>query len=166
MVLEPTPGAPSQFEGQVNWSYQADNTLGGQKSLRALIEFPNAQLNVDLSISRNTDSGLGASHIVMVIFDGRSGLGNVLEMSAIEWRERENQVGGLLNGTVVPIQTNVFMIGLDKAEANVTRNLDLLQSQKWMVFEFRLQNGRRGAALVEKGLSGDKAIAEALRDWR
>lgn len=166
MVLEPTPGAPSQFEGRVNWSYQADNTLGGQKSLRALIEFPNAQLNVDFSISRNTDSGLGASHIVMVIFDGRNGLGNVLEMSAVEWRERENQVGGLLNGTVVPIQTNVFMIGLDKAEANVTRNLDLLQSQKWMVFEFRLQNGRRGAALVEKGLSGDKAIAEALRDWR
>jgi hypothetical protein len=166
MVLEPTPGAPSQFEGRVNWSYQADNTLGGQKSLRALIEFPNAQLNVDFSISRNSDSGLGASHIIMVIFDGRNGLGNVLEMSAVEWRERENQVGGLLNGTVVPIQTNVFMIGLDKAEANVTRNLDLLQSQKWMVFEFRLQNGRRGAALVEKGLSGDKAIAEALRDWR
>ena len=166
MVLEPTPGAPSQFEGRVNWSYQADNTLGGQKSLRALIEFPSAQLNVDFSISRNTDSGLGASHIVMVIFDGRNGLGNVLEMSAVEWRERENQVGGLLNGTVVPIQTNVFMIGLDKAEANVTRNLDLLQSQKWMVFEFRLENGRRGAALVEKGLSGDKAIADALRDWR
>lgn len=166
MVLEPAPGAPNQFEGKVNWTYLPDNSIGGQKSLRALIEFPASTMSVDLSIARNTDSGLGASHIVMVIFDGRAGLGNVLEMSAIEWRERESQVGGILNGTVVPIQANVFMIGLDKAEANVTRNLDLLRTQKWMVFEFRLENGRRGAVLVEKALSGDKAVADALRDWR
>lgn len=166
MVLEPAPNGPNQFEGKTTWSYAPDNAIGGQKSLRALIEFPASALSVDLSIARNTDAGLGASHIVMVLFDGRNGLGNVLEMSAIEWRERENVVGGILNGTIVPIQANVFMIGLDKAEAMVARNLDLLRTQRWMVFEFRLENGRRGAVLVEKALGGEKAVADALRDWR
>ena len=166
MVLEPAPGAPNQFEGRVNWSYLPDNTLGGQKSLRALIEFAGSTLSIDFSIARNADAALSASHTVMVIFDSRNGLGNVLEMSAVEWREREDQVGGVLAGIVVPIQTNVFMIGLDKAEATVTRNLDLLRTQKWMVFEFRLETGRRGAVLVEKSAAGERAIAEALRDWR
>ncbi|WP_284177620.1 hypothetical protein [Rhabdaerophilum sp. SD176] len=166
MVLEPAPGAPNQFEGRVNWSYLPDTTLGGQKSLRAVIEFAGSTLSIDFSIARNADAALSASHTVMVIFDGQNGLGNVLEMSAVEWREREDQVGGVLAGIVVPIQTNVFMIGLDKAEATVTRNLDLLRTQKWMVFEFRLETGRRGAVLVEKSAAGERAIAEALRDWR
>ncbi|MCZ8184438.1 MAG: hypothetical protein O9322_15805 [Beijerinckiaceae bacterium] len=166
MVLEPAPGAPNQFEGRVNWTYLPDTALGGQKSLRAVIEFAGSTLSIDFSIARNADAALNASHTVMVIFDGRNGLGNVLEMSAVEWREREDQVGGVLAGIVVPIQTNVFMIGLDKAEATVTRNLDLLRTQKWMVFEFRLETGRRGAVLVEKSAAGERAIAEALRDWR
>jgi hypothetical protein len=46
------------------------------------------------------------------------------------------------------------------------RNLDLLRTQKWMVFEFRLENGRRGAVLVEKSQVGENALTEALRDWR
>lgn len=166
MVLEPAPGVPNQFEGRVNWSYLPDTALGGQKSLRALIEFAGSTLSIDFSIARNADAALSASHTVMVIFDGRNGLGNVLEMSAVEWREREDQVGGVLAGIVVPVQNNVFMIGLDKAEATVTRNLDLLRTQKWMVFEFRLETGRRGAVLVEKSAAGEQAIAEALRDWR
>ncbi|MCZ8261274.1 MAG: hypothetical protein O9333_14225 [Beijerinckiaceae bacterium] len=166
MVLEPAPGLPNQFEGRVTWSYLPDNAIGGQKSLRALIGFAGSTLSIDFSIARNTDAALNASHTVMVIFDGRNGLGNVFEMSAVEWREREDQVGGVLAGIVVPIQANVFMIGLDKAEAAVSRNLSLLRTQKWMVFEFRLENGRRGAVLVEKSPGGEKAIGDALRDWR
>jgi hypothetical protein len=166
MVLEPAPGVPNQFEGKVAWSYLPDGGLGGQKSLRALIEFSASTLSVDFSIARNNDAAINASHTLMVIFDGRNGLGNVLEMSAVEWRERENVVGGVLAGIVVPIQANVFMIGLDKTEAAMKRNLDLLRTQKWMVFEFRLENGRRGAVLVEKSQAGESALSEALRDWR
>ena len=166
MVLEPAPGVPNQFEGKVTWSYLPDGSLGGQKSLRALIEFSASTLSVDFSIARNNDAAINASHTLMVIFDGRNGLGNVLEMSAVEWRERENVVGGVLAGIVVPIQANVFMIGLDKTEAAMKRNLDLLRTQKWMVFEFRLENGRRGAVLVEKSQVGENALTEALRDWR
>lgn len=166
MVLEPAPGSPNQFEGRVNWSYLPDSALGGQKSLRAVIEFAGSTLSIDFSIARNTDASLNASHTVMVIFDGRNGVGNVMEMSAVEWREREDQVGSVLAGIVVPIQANVFMIGLDKTEATVTRNLDLLRTQKWMVFEFRLETGRRGAVLIEKSAAGERAISEALRDWR
>lgn len=165
MVLEVPGGAPNQFEGRTTWSFAPDASLKGQKTLRALIDFPNGGLGVDLSIARNADPAIGFSHTVMVIFDTRS-VENVREMSAIEWRERESQAGTVLAGIVVPVQDNVFMLGLDKADAARARNLDLLRTQKWMVFEVRLANGRRGAVLVEKGGTGDKAIADALAEWK
>jgi hypothetical protein len=165
MVLEVAGSAPNQFEGKTVWTYAPDPALKGQKSLRAAIEFPTGSLAVDFSIAANTDAGINASHTVMVIFDAKN-LDNVREMSAVEWRERESQMGTVLAGIVVPVQDNVFMIGLDKTEAALKRNLDLLRSQKWMVFEFRLANGRRGAILVEKGVTGEKAIGDALADWK
>ena len=165
MVLEVAGASPNQFEGKTTWTYGPDPALKGQKSLRAAIDFPAGALSVDFSIAPNTDAGINASHTVMVIFDAKS-LDNVREMSAVEWRERESQMGTVLAGIVVPVQDNVFMIGLDKTEAALKRNLDLLRNQKWMVFEFRLANGRRGAILVEKGASGEKAIGDALTDWK
>ena len=165
MVLEVPGGAPNQFEGKTTWSFAPDPSLKGQKTLRALIDFPTGGLAADFSIARNSDPAMGFSHTVMVIFDTKN-VESVREMSAIEWRERESQAGTVLAGIVVPIQDNVFMFGLDKADAARARNLDLLRTQKWMVFEVRLTTGRRGAVLVEKGGSGDKAIADALADWK
>lgn len=166
MVVEVPGSAPNQFEGRVNWIYSPDPSLKGQKSLRAKIDFANAGLAVEFSVARNSDPALNASHTVMVIFEPGNAIDNIREMSAVEWRERENQNGQTLAGIVVPVQDNVFMIGLDKSEAGLGRNLDLLRTQKWMVFEVRLANGRRGAILAEKGPLGDKAIADALADWK
>lgn len=165
MVLEVAGGAPNQFEGKVIWTFGPDPALKGQKSLRAGIEFPSGGLSIDFSIARNADAGINASHTVMVIFDPKV-IDPIREMSAVEWRERESQAGTVLSGIVVPVQDNVFMIGLDKTDTAIARNLDLLRTQKWMVFEVRLVNGRRGAILVEKGAVGEKAIADALTDWK
>lgn len=165
MVLEVAGGAPNQFEGKVTWSFGPDPAVKGQKSLRAGIEFPSGGLSIDFSIARNADAGINASHTVMVIFDPKV-IDPIREMSAVEWRERESQAGTVLSGIVVPVQDNVFMIGLDKTDTAIARNLDLLRTQKWMVFEVRLVNGRRGAILVEKGAVGEKAIADALADWK
>lgn len=164
MVLEVQGSSPNQFEGKTTWSFAPDPSLKGQRSLRAAITFPQAQMSIDFSIARNTDAAINASHTVMVVFETL--IENVKEMSAVEWRDRENQAGTLLAGIVVPIQENVFMIGLDKGEAALARNLDLMRSQKWMVFEFRLVNGRRGAILVEKGATGEQAISDALASWK
>lgn len=164
MVLEVQGSSPNQFEGKTTWSFAPDPSLKGQRSLRAAITFPQAQMSIDFSIARNTDAAISASHTVMVVFETL--VEKVKEMSAVEWRERENQAGTLLAGIVVPIQENVFMIGLDKGEAALARNMDLMRSQKWMVFEFRLVNGRRGAILIEKGAGGEQAISDALASWK
>lgn len=167
MILELPGRSPNQYEGQANWSFAADPaSRSPQKALRATIEFADAGLSLDVSMAPATDSSLNASHIVTVAFTPRAGVDGVREMSAVEWREREGQVGTTLAGTLVPIQDNFFMIGLDASEAGKTRNLELLRTQRWMVFEIRMTNGRRGAFLIEKGSSGDKAIAEALAVWR
>ncbi len=166
MVLEIQGVTPNQFEGRALWSFAPDPALKGQRTLRALIDFPAGGLSVDFSIARHPDAELNASHTVMVIFEPKNGIENIREMSAVEWRERENQAGSVLAGMIVPVQDNIFMIGLDKTDAAQARNLDLLRSQKWMVFEIRLANGRRGAILVEKGVNGEKTINDALAAWK
>ena len=164
MVLESPGNAPSQFEGRALWSFEPDAAAKGEKTLRTIIAFPGADLTIDLSLSRNKDAALGASHLMMAIFDVPKGFDPVREMSPIEWREREAQAGSVYRGSVVPVQDNAFMVTLDKAAE--AANIALLKSQKWMVFEFRLANGRRGAALLEKGSSGEKAAEEALKTWK
>lgn len=167
MILE-VPGAPpNQYEGQANWSFAPDPaSKTGEKFVRLQAEFVAAGLSIDFALARNTDATLNASHTIFMLFEPRPGLPPVKEMSAIEWRERETQSGSPLIGVLVPIQDNTFMIGLDKSDTAQARNLDLLQSQKWMVFEVRMGNARRGAFLIEKGSAGDKVISDALAAWK
>lgn len=167
MVLEVPGGAPNQFEGQANWSFAPDPaSRSGEKAIRSVITYTGAGLTIDFSIARNRDAQVNSSHIIFVSFDAKDQALAVREMSAIEWRERESQTGSAMAGVLVPIQDNVFLIGLDKTDQAIERNLDLLRTQRWLVFEVRLANGRRGAFLVEKGTAGDKAVAEALAAWK
>lgn len=167
MVLEVPGGAPNQFEGQANWSFAPDPaSRSGDRAIRSVITYTGAGLTIDFSIARNRDAQVNSSHIIFVSFETKDQALTVREMSAIEWRERESQTGSAMAGVLVPIQDNVFLIGLEKADPAIERNLDLLRTQRWLVFEVRLANGRRGAFLVEKGTAGDKAVAEALAAWK
>jgi hypothetical protein len=167
VVLEVPGGAPNQFEGQASWSFSPENTArNGERNLRARIEFPGPGLQIELVLARNADKAIRASHTILVTFDTKQAIPPVREMSAIEWREREGQAGQTMSGLLVPIQDNNFLIGLDPSDAAIQRNLDLLRNQRWLVFEVRLANGRRGAFLVEKGSSGERAVSEALAAWK
>lgn len=167
MVLESQGAAPNQFEGIANWSFAPDPALpNGEKSLRMQVEYPGSGLSIDMVLARNTDQTLPASHTFFVTFNTRNALPAVREMSPIEWRERESQTGPALAGPLVPIQDNVFLMGLDRNEAAIRRNLDLLRFQRWMVFDVRLANGRRAAFLIEKGVIGERAVNEALAAWK
>lgn len=167
MVLETQGTAPSQFEGVANWSFVVDPaSRTGEKVLRVQVEYAGAGLSIDMILSRNTDKTIPASHTFFVTFNPRNAMPPVREMSPIEWRELESQTGPALAGPLVPIQDNVFLMGLDKSEAAIQRNLDLIRLQRWMVFDVRLATGRRAAFLIEKGPPGERAVNEALSAWK
>ncbi len=167
MVLETQGAAPNQFEGIANWSFAVDPaSRTGEKVLRVQVEYAGAGLSIDMVLSRNTDTTIQASHTFFVTFNTRNALPPVREMNPIEWRERESQAGPALAGPLVPIQDNVFLMGLDQSPAAIQRNMDLLRFQRWMVFDVRLANNRRAAFLIEKGSAGERAVNEALTAWK
>jgi hypothetical protein len=167
MVLETQGTAPNQFEGVANWSFAVDPaSRTGERVLRVQVEYAGAGLSIDMVLSRNTDKTIPASHTFFVTFNPRNAMPPVREMSPIEWRERESQTGPALAGPLVPIQDNVFLMGLDKSEAAIQRNLDLIRLQRWMVFDVRLATGRSAAFLIEKGPAGERAVNEALTAWK
>lgn len=167
MVLEGTGTAPGQFEGSAAWRLMPDPAgKSGAKAIRIDVAFDAAGLSADLTLAQNTDASLSASHTLLVAFSPRGSMPAVRDLSPIEWRERENQAGVTFAGLVVPIADNLFMVGLDKSDYAKTRNIELLRNLKWMVFEIRLANGKRGAMLIEKGSTGDRAVADALAQWK
>jgi hypothetical protein len=60
---------------------------------------------------------------------------------------------------------NSFLIGLVKGnpEAN---NLDLLKTRQWVDIPMVLANGRIAKLTFEKGVSGQRAMEDAITAWQ
>ncbi len=166
MIVEVPGQSPSQFEGVTDWRFEPDPAQGGEKILRARLNFAKPGIAVEMTLSRNNDRKMPYSHLLMVVFETGEGSTPVRAISGIEWREREAQAGGIMSGANVPVQDNVFVIGLENTPEARARHLDMMKTQKWLVFEFVLASGRRGAVLAEKGSAGEKAILAAIEAWK
>jgi hypothetical protein len=70
-----------------------------------------------------------------------------------------------LAGLSVPVKENIFLIGLSDLKGDIERNSDLLQRRNWIDLPVRFASGQRAALSFEKGVSGERVIAEAFRQW-
>lgn len=159
----------SQSDGQVVWRVETSAAAAGRPAdtlVRGTISIPNANMSIDMMFKRNRDASLPASHTVEVIFNPAAGRDGVKVIGPIEARDQETSPGYALKGAMVPVGTNLFLVGLDNNEQAIARNLDALRDQKWFAFQFQLENNKLGAVLIEKGQTGERVFAEALAAWK
>lgn len=171
LYFEETGSDPrgAQSDGQVVWRLEAVPATPGRAAdtaLRGTISTASAKMSLDLVIKRNREAGLPASHTVEVIFRPEEGRDGVKVIGPIEAREQETNPGYALKGAMVPIATNLFLIGLDNNELAISKNLEALRDQKWFAFQFQLVSGKIGAVLIEKGPTGERVFREALDAWK
>ena len=69
----------------------------------------------------------------------------------------------LLVGQVVSVTPGVFLFGLSGEASAREKNLRSLQELGWMGIPLAYRNGASGLLVVEKGVDGERAINEALR---
>jgi hypothetical protein len=69
----------------------------------------------------------------------------------------------ILVGQVVNVTPGVFLFGLSGEAAARERNLRNLQDLPWIGIPIGYRNGVAGLLVVEKGVDGQRAISEALR---
>ncbi|MGH6836354.1 MAG: hypothetical protein ACREC9_12585 [Methylocella sp.] len=172
-LLVEAPDEPSKVKtlrGTVVW--RVDNVSNGQDeplsmAVRAEIDIPEEKLQVVMTIQKNFDGTLPASHTVKLMFQlpRDSPLGNIKQISVLQMRREDNQTGESLKGITVPITENSFLVGLARGHAEAP-NLDLLRSREWLDVPMVLGNGHIAKLTFEKGPSGQRALDDAMASWR
>jgi len=164
------PQTPKVFQGTVTWRLDSENPGQNQpleNVVRADVTIPEAGLDLKITLRRNTDAALPASHLMELTFrKGATGDGRVIrDVGVPQFKTEENARGVPLAGLPVAVSESVFLVGLSNLPNDVERNIDLIRNRPWIDLPVRYDNGRRAVIALEKGATGDRVIAEAFKSW-
>jgi hypothetical protein len=160
----------SALPGAVVWSVVRESP-GGDKApepaVRGELSIPENGLRVRMTLRRNADATLPASHIlelVVTVPEGFAG-GAIDEVQRVNFKPTEENAGASLVAVPVRIADGFFLVALDQAEAAQGRNLALIAEQNWLDIPVVYRTGRRALFTMEKGLTGQRVFKEVLDAW-
>jgi hypothetical protein len=172
VLYDEDPNDPKghQYVGSVIWRTESIKPSGSQTAdvaVRADIDIPDRKFKMTVSLRRNTDSSLPASHTVELTFIlppdfTGGGIGNV---PGILMKSNEQARGTPLAGLAVKVTDGFFLVGLSNVDADRARNVQLLKERSWLDVPLVYANQRRAILAIEKGLSGGEAFRVAFSAW-
>ncbi|MDQ6437028.1 hypothetical protein RB623_23500 [Mesorhizobium sp. LHD-90] len=157
--------------GSIVWSMVQESPGGDlppEPAIRAEATIPGKDVQLRMTIRRNADQTLPASHIIEMIFltpqgfEG-GGIDNVLRVSL---KGSEQEAGSPLLGIPAKIADGFFLIALNDTKPEVEANTRLLRAQSWIDVPIQYKSGRRALFTMEKGIPGTKVFDEALKAWQ
>jgi hypothetical protein len=168
---EPADPQGKRFIGSAIWRTETVSPGPGQPpelAIRADVEIPERRMNMTLSIRRNTDQTLPASHTVEIMFNLPADFpgGGIANVPGILMKQAEQTRGTPLAGLAVKVTNGFFLIGLSAVESDVQRNIALLKERAWFDIPIVYSNNRRAILAIEKGTPGERAFAEAFAAWK
>ncbi len=173
MLYEEDPSNPegNRYVGSALWRTETVSPGPGQApdlAIRVDVEIPERRLAMTMSIRRNTDTTLPATHTVEIMFNlpADFAFGGVASVPGLLMKESEQMRGAPLSGLAVKVTNNFFLIGLSAVEADLQRNLTLLKERAWFDIPVVYNNGRRAILAIEKGNPGDRAFNDAFTTWK
>jgi hypothetical protein len=136
--------------------------------VKAEIDIPDLKLHASMILKKNQDPNLPASHTIdlRVTFDPGSPIKGVKDIALPLMRNDDPPAFDALTGVRVKISDNYFLVGLNRADADVAKNVQLLADRGWFDFPMQLDDDRIAKLTFEKGADGEKFIAQALAAWK
>ncbi|QGY02398.1 histidine kinase [Methylobacterium mesophilicum SR1.6/6] len=175
-LIEETAGAdggqPTSSPGRVTWRLDTVNGEQGQplqNAVVATVTIPEAGLTLVMTIQRNLDATLPASHTVSLAFSQTGGtdpVRTVQDVGLLQAKDEQNARGSPVSGLPVRVRDNLFLIGLSSLQNDVERNTDLLLHRNWFDLALRYTNGRRAVLTFEKGSAGAQVMQSAFDAWQ
>ena len=159
-----------RFVGTAVWRTETVSPGSGQPpeiAIRADFEIPERNITASMSIRRNTDQALPASHTIELMFNIPADFpfGGISNVPTILMKQAEQARGAPLAGLVVKVTPTFFLVGLQSGEGEAAHNIELLKDRPWFDIPIVYTNGRRAILAVEKGTPGERAFAEAFKAW-
>jgi hypothetical protein len=156
--------------GAVVWSVVQDSPGADQPAeaaIRGEVNVPDKGIQLKLTIKRNGDKTLPASHIIELAFtvpDGFQG-GSVDGVQRVTFKDTEQAPGNPLVGVPANFGDGFFLIALTDEKSAVENNLALMNRQSWIDIPLTYKSGRRALISIEKGIPGDKVFQEVFKAW-
>lgn len=172
LLIESSPADPQRPQitvGRALWRLDTSSAAPGQPAdtvVKADAEVPDAGIALSLTMRRNLDGGLPASHILELSFTLAGDPPRVVrDVAPPEMRLDELTRGIPLKALPVPVKPNLFIVGLSDLKSDLERNLELLSRRNWLEIPIRFASGQQAVLLLNKGVQGDRVLADAFRLW-
>jgi hypothetical protein len=168
---EPDDPQGKRYIGTVVWRTEMRPASPGRPpelAVRGDIEVPERNMSVTLSLRRNSDQSLPASHTIEIVFTlpADSTSGGVQKVPGVLMKQAEQTRGVPLAGLAVPVTPGYFLIGLSSLETDMQRNIQLLKERAWFDIPIIYNNNRRAILAMEKGTPGEQAFNQAFAAWK
>ena len=156
--------------GAVVWSVVQDSPGADQPAeaaIRGEVNIPDKGVTLKLTIKRNGDKTLPASHIIELAFTVPEGFqgGSVDGVQRVTFKDTEQAPGNPLVGVPANFGDGFFLIALTDEKSAVENNLALMSRQSWIDIPLTYKSGRRALISIEKGIPGDKVFQEVFKAW-
>lgn len=168
MLYEEDPenpiGEPRAAAGSAVWRLDTEDP--DDPGIVAQVRVPDMSITMTMTIRRNLDPDLPASHTIELDFVNTGDPNrDVLDAGLPHLKEDEVVRGAPLAGLTVPISDNFFLIGLSNLRADQQRNRNLLINRNWIELPMRFAGGQRAVIAFDKGMSGQQVIEQAFAAW-
>ncbi|OCP22099.1 MULTISPECIES: hypothetical protein [unclassified Ensifer] len=162
--------SPTAIPGTVAWSVKEESPGGDAKpepAIQAQITVPDRGLTALMTIKRNADPSLPASHVIEFVFSLPQNFegGAIDGVQRVSMKRTEQDRGDALIAVPAKITDDFHMIALNDLAEAVGSNTELLRSRGWIDIPLTYRNGRRALLTLEKGQSGNEAFSQAMRAW-
>jgi hypothetical protein len=163
---------PLATTGHAVWRVEAVNGVQGeplQTVLRANVEFPDAGLTLAMTMRKNLDPTLPASHTIELAFtnNGEAGAKRAVQnIGLLQLKDEEAARGSPVSGLPVRVRENLFLIGLSSLKSDVDRNTEMLLHKNWLDLALNYTSGQRAVISFEKGTAGTQAMQNAFSQWQ
>ncbi len=163
---------PTTTQGRVVWRLDTVPGEQGQQLetvVRARVEFPETGLTLAMTVRRNLDATLPASHTIELAFTPSGPTAarhNVQDIGLLQGKDEEGARGSPVAGLPVRVRENLFLIGLSSLPNDIERNTDILLHKNWFDITLKFAAGPRGIIAFEKGTAGTQVLQSAFDQWR
>ncbi len=149
-------------EGTATW---AEITKDNRPAIQATLRIPERSVTATVTIYKNYDSTLPASHLVEVQFTGKLSDKPIQRVPALVLKQTEQARGQPLAGAAVPVTNELFWIALSDDQDEVVRNVQLLREGSWFDIPILFADQTRALITFEKGIPGDKVFETVMASW-
>jgi gag-polyprotein putative aspartyl protease len=162
------PQRPAVYPGSATWTIispsQGEPSI---PSVRIDIDIPEQKMHVSVTIRKNTDDRLPATHTIELhtTFANDAKIEGIKDMGIPQLRKENSPNGDAVSGIRLKFNASYYLVGLTRSDTDAAYNLDLLATRPWFDFPLLLRDDKIAKITVAKGESGNRIMAEALSAW-